>query len=362
VAAGLIGYLVVFGAIWWAWMAFTWFANVFDTDDVPYRLLMIVMIAGSLGLAAGVPQIAHLDFRMGVLSYVVMRLAYVGQWLRVWLTAQPLWRPVAAKIIVLTTINQIGWVLFLWVPAEWKLQIFVAWFAADLATPYVAGWDARMGGHRHHIVERYGLFTIIVLGETVAASTIAVGEAIESHAEALPLLLLAIGGLITVCSLWWIYFDFSTGRAPGLGRASQFLWGYLHYFMFAGTAAIGAGVALAVSWMTDREHVALTAQGVALVAGMAIALILVTITLIESAAERAYRKRDVILKFACSVLVIGAALAAPIISVPGSVLIGLVLAGIVPTRLPDATLLQMYSNSGGKTITTIAAHAAYTGR
>jgi hypothetical protein len=114
--------------------------------------------------------------------------------------------------------------------------------------------------------------------------------------------------------------------------------------------------------MTDREHVALTAQGVALVAGMAIALILVTITLIESAAERAYRKRDVILKFACSVLVIGAALAAPIISVPGSVLIGLVLAGIVPTRLPDATLLQMYSNSGGKTITTIAAHAAYTGR
>ena len=330
VAAGLIGYLVVFGTIWWAWMAFTWFANVFDTDDVPYRLLMIVMIAGSLGLAAGVPQIAHLDFRVGVLSYVVMRLAYVGQWLRVWLTAQPLWRPVAAKIIVLTTINQIGWVLFLWVPVEWKLQIFVAWFAVDLATPYVAGWDARMGGHRHHIVERYGLFTIIVLGETVAASTIAIGEAIESYAEAMPLLLLAIGGLITVCSLWWIYFDFSTGRAPGLGRTSQYLWGYLHYFIFAGTAAIGAGVALAVSWMTDREHVALTAQGVALVAGMAIALILVTIAIIESAAERAYRKRDVILKFACSVLAIGAALAAPIVSVPGSVLlIGLILAGIV---------------------------------
>jgi low temperature requirement protein LtrA len=42
---GLIGYLVVFGAIWWAWMAFTWFANVFDTDDVPYRLLMMVMMA-----------------------------------------------------------------------------------------------------------------------------------------------------------------------------------------------------------------------------------------------------------------------------------------------------------------------------
>src|SRR5687768_9362052 len=47
-SSGLIGYLVVFCAVWWAWVAFTWFGNVFDTDDVPYRLLMIVMIAGSL--------------------------------------------------------------------------------------------------------------------------------------------------------------------------------------------------------------------------------------------------------------------------------------------------------------------------
>ena len=62
--SGLIGYVVVFAAIWWAWVAFTWFANVFDTDDVPYRLLMIVMIAGSLGLAAGVPKIFALDFRV----------------------------------------------------------------------------------------------------------------------------------------------------------------------------------------------------------------------------------------------------------------------------------------------------------
>jgi hypothetical protein len=42
----------VFAAIWWVWMAFTWFANVFDCDDEPYRLLMVVMIAGSLGQRA----------------------------------------------------------------------------------------------------------------------------------------------------------------------------------------------------------------------------------------------------------------------------------------------------------------------
>lgn len=102
--AAVVSYLLVFAAIWWAWMSFTWFGNVFDTDDVPYRLWMLVMIAGSLGLAAGVPRIAGGDFRIGVSSYVVMRLAYVAQWLRVLRSGDPTWRPIARKIIVLTTV------------------------------------------------------------------------------------------------------------------------------------------------------------------------------------------------------------------------------------------------------------------
>ena len=53
--AGLVGYLMVFFAIWWAWMNFTWFASAYDCDDVPYRLAVFVQIAGALILAAGVP-------------------------------------------------------------------------------------------------------------------------------------------------------------------------------------------------------------------------------------------------------------------------------------------------------------------
>ena len=46
---------MVFFAIWWAWMNFTWFASAYDCDDVPYRLAVFVQIAGALILAAGVP-------------------------------------------------------------------------------------------------------------------------------------------------------------------------------------------------------------------------------------------------------------------------------------------------------------------
>ena len=55
VGSAIAAYLMSFFAIWWAWMNFTWFASAYDTDDVPYRLLVLVQIAGSLVIAAGIP-------------------------------------------------------------------------------------------------------------------------------------------------------------------------------------------------------------------------------------------------------------------------------------------------------------------
>ncbi|MCI1748433.1 MAG: low temperature requirement protein A [Acidipropionibacterium sp.] len=61
--AGILGYLMVFFAIWWAWMNFTWFATAFDTDDWLYRVMTIIQMAGVLILAAGtVPAMEHHDF------------------------------------------------------------------------------------------------------------------------------------------------------------------------------------------------------------------------------------------------------------------------------------------------------------
>ena len=83
VADGVVGYLFVFFAVWWAWMNFTWFASAYDTDDVPYRLTTMVQIAGALVFAATVPRaLDGRDFAVITLGYVIMRLAMVTQWLR----------------------------------------------------------------------------------------------------------------------------------------------------------------------------------------------------------------------------------------------------------------------------------------
>src|SRR4051812_19180665 len=109
--SGLLGYLTVFFAIWWAWMNFSWFATVFDTDDVAYRLTTLVQIAGGLVLAAGVPaSVERGDFAIITWGYVIMRLAMVVQWLRA-AAADPGHRPISLAYAAGITVVQIGWLL-----------------------------------------------------------------------------------------------------------------------------------------------------------------------------------------------------------------------------------------------------------
>ncbi len=53
---GIVGFLALFFAVWWAWMNFTWFASAHDSDDFAFRLLTLVPMAGALVLAAGVTE------------------------------------------------------------------------------------------------------------------------------------------------------------------------------------------------------------------------------------------------------------------------------------------------------------------
>src|SRR5262245_5976352 len=163
---GLVGYLMVFFAIWWAWMAFTWFASAYDCDDVPYRLLVFVQIAGALLMAAGITAMFETRTpNIAVVSgYVVMRLALVVQWLRA-AGADPARRPTAWRYAGGIVILQSAWVAMLLVPQYWFAG-FLILAALDVALPMWAEKATPTTWHPHHITERYGLLTLIVLGES----------------------------------------------------------------------------------------------------------------------------------------------------------------------------------------------------
>lgn len=271
VGAGLTGYAAVFFSIWWAWMNFTWFASAYDTDDVPYRLVTLVQMGGVLVLAAGVPA-AFQDgnFTVVVVGYVIMRVAMIAQWLRA-ASQHPEGRSCSLRYATGIAVAQAGWVARLWVPEGWQTPTFVALVVVELAVP---AWAESRGSstswHPEHIAERYGLFTIIVLGEVILASLAAVQSAVTDHGLSAQVLMIAIGGLLLVFGLWWMYF---TGGDIGLPTLrSALTWGYAHYGVFAALAALGAGLEAAVS--ATGHHASLPERTAALAVAVPVLIVL----------------------------------------------------------------------------------------
>ncbi|WP_329140828.1 low temperature requirement protein A [Streptomyces sp. NBC_01476] len=325
----LAGYAAVFFAIWWAWMNFTWFASAYDTDDVPYRLLTLLQMSGALVLAAGVHAAFDGDFAVVVIGYVIMRVAMVTQWLRA-AREHPDGRTAALLYAAGIALVQAGWIARLWVPGGWAYATFAVLAAAELTVP---AWAEKRGRatswHPGHIAERYGLFTLIVLGEVILASLAAVQSAVTERGLSAELLLIAIGGLLLVFSLWWIYFTGSEATLPTLRAALS--WGYGHYLVFACVAAIGAGLESALD--STEHHGDLSPRGAALSVAVPVAVVVLLLGVLhEMTGTGAVGHR--LLVVAGAAVVLALAFSVPGIGVGGAVLgMGLAVAATLAANL-----------------------------
>ncbi|MER7107389.1 low temperature requirement protein A [Streptomyces sp. NPDC000229] len=272
---GIARYAMVFFAIWWAWMNFSWFASAYDNDDALYRVATLVQIAGVLVLAAGVSRAyEEHDFFLLWLGYLVMRLALASQWVRAARAASGAERTMALRYAAGVTLCQVGWTAVLLVPQEARPWVFLVMVVAEMAVPPLAEKDFASSWHPRHIAERYGLFTIIVLGETIAAATVAVKTGVEENDALGDLLPIAAGGLLLIFAGWWIYFVVPVHRRL-LSNRQAFLWGYGHYLILASAAAIGAGIEVAVEQAVGKAHLSVTAAAAAVTLPSALFLLLV---------------------------------------------------------------------------------------
>ncbi|RSS41954.1 low temperature requirement protein A [Streptomyces sp. WAC08241] len=273
---GVANYAMVFFAIWWAWMNFTWFASAYDNDDVLYRVVTLVQIAGVLILAAGVSRafVEH-DFLVVYLGYVVMRLALVFQWLRAARHAtDPAERTMCRRYAGGVLLCQVGWLGLVLAPEPARPWVFLVMALAELSVPLYAERAGTSAWHAHHIAERYGLFTLIVLGETVAAATVAVKSGIVENDALDELLPIAAGGLLLVFAAWWVYFVVPAHDRLTSSRQA-FLWGYGHYLILMSAAAIGAGLEIAVEQAVGEAHVSTLSASAAVTIPSALFLLLV---------------------------------------------------------------------------------------
>jgi low temperature requirement protein LtrA len=192
------------------------------------------------------------DFAIVFAGYVVMRVGLITQWLRA-ARGDLRGRKTALRFAIGVAACQVGWVALLVVPAQWLLPVFLVTAAAELAVPM---WAERAGPtpwHPRHIAERYGLFTLIVLGETVLSATTAVQRGFAGEGSSGRLLVIALSGLVVVFGMWWVYFGQHAERFLRSNRQG-FRWGYGHYLIFSSAAAVGAGLATAVDHESHVGH------------------------------------------------------------------------------------------------------------
>ncbi|TQJ32418.1 low temperature requirement protein A [Microbacterium sp. SLBN-146] len=270
VGQGVLSYLMVFFAIWWAWMNFTWFASAFDTDDWLYRVLTIVQMAGVLVLAAGVhAAMVDFDFLVVTWGYVIMRLALVAQWLRA-AASDPSMRRAAMRFAIGISVVQVFWVARMYLleggAQFWSFFVLVA---AELLVPVWGETAQRTSWHPHHIAERFGLFTLLLLGESLLASANAIIDALGEGEHVPELLSLAASGLIVTAGIWWVYFAREQhGRLRGV--RDGFGFGYLHYVIFAAVGAVSAGVEVELDEILGHAEVSPEVAGLSLTVPIAV--------------------------------------------------------------------------------------------
>ena len=243
----LPGFLLAFFMIWWSWMNYTWFASAYDDQSPGFQVLSMVAMFGALTIAAGIPAVyAHEPIYVCLLGFVIMRVAMAALWFGAAM-GDPGHRLTALGYGFGIIVMQLYWVcVLLLVPPNQSAYypLILAGILGELAVPVLSEYrHGETTWHRHHIIERYGLLNIIVLGECFLA-IVAMLAARETGAPAgWHGLLAAVLCAVITFSLWGVYFTREEHLTNALlRRALQ--WGYGHFLVFASGAATGAGFAV----------------------------------------------------------------------------------------------------------------------
>jgi low temperature requirement protein LtrA len=242
--SGLARFTVLFVLIWWAWTGHSVFSTRFDTDDVVQRGLTLLQMFVVAAMAANAKD--ALDSRSSAgfaAAYAAVRFILVTQYVRARRLVAA--RPLTIRYVVGHGSAAVLWLASALVPAPARFWIWGLAFAIDLGTPWLAlPHSVRVPPDAAHLPERFGLFTLILLGESV----VAVMRGMESQEDWTPAAATcAFAGMTILFLIWWWYFDGASGASEQPVRTRQdairfHLWSYAHFPLALGIVTVGVGI------------------------------------------------------------------------------------------------------------------------
>lgn len=247
--------LMLFLALWWAWIYTTWVTNWLNPDRLPVRLMMLMLMLLSLGMAIALPKAfsgAGLAFAG---CYVAMQLGR-SAWVAAAFRSEG--APNARNMLRITLwfcLSAPLWIGGALAGGAAQLMLWLAALAIEYTGPFAlyrvpgmgrsstSDWD--ISGS--HMAERCSLFIIIALGEGIVVTGASFAGGIVDWPHVAALLIAFVSSAL----MWWLYFDLAAGRGTRLiaghaqaGRIARNAYTYLHMPIVLGIVIAAVGDAL----------------------------------------------------------------------------------------------------------------------
>lgn len=234
----IVKYILIFIPLWWAWTGFTVYVNRFGRDDTVQRIAYFVQMAFVIVMAASINVDFDAYYLAFMLGYVGIRLSTVFMYIRTWIEkkeAEP--RRIACYLALNFLVGALISFSSVFVPGDGKFFVLYLGIFIDILLPLLARKRvlSHLPVHHPHLLERYGLATIILLGELIL---VIVNGLREGHMGG-EMILASVLGFGLAASIWWHYFEASEHIAGEDRKSSgqSVIYGHLLTFMSLGLAA-----------------------------------------------------------------------------------------------------------------------------
>jgi low temperature requirement protein LtrA len=280
---GLARYAFLLLVIWWAWNGYAVYATRFDADDGAQRVMTLIQMIAVIFMAAnaedGLDSVSSAGFAA---AYAVMRLVLVLQYVRV--STIPAARRLAREHALGFGIAAFVWLASSLTPPPARYAFWAVALAIDLGTALVTARHTRcLPPDAGHLPERFGLFTLILLGESI----VAIMKGIQAQPDWTPMAAgSALLGILIIFTCWWAYFEGAGAardrhvRTARDARLFQ-IWNYIHLPLYLGLAVTAVGfehiVKMGGAPLHDEE---------AWLLGCAIGCVAVSLIVLAKTAER----------------------------------------------------------------------------
>jgi low temperature requirement protein LtrA len=250
--AGFGRSMLVLALVWWAWSAYVWVTNAQDPDSPLLRASLL--LAGGVIFITGlaVPHAYGSEGALFAISYAIVRFGHLALYADASRRGNASFAAIAGFAVTVT----IGMALLIagaFVTGGWRVGLWTAAAAIDYAGPAWLTRERLRGLQRvavEHFAERYGLFVIICLGESV----VAIGVGAQAHPLDAEIVVGVALTLIITGELWWAYFGrFATTAQERLRTvadpvlAAADAYSYIHLLIVAGIIVFAVGAREAVA-------------------------------------------------------------------------------------------------------------------